>query len=134
MIGAFAGVSPVVRALLAAAFTWGMTAAGAALVFGTKNVPRKLLDAMLGFAAGVMIAASFWSFWRPPSSYRRRGPLPLWVPPVIGLQPGGVPAAARPGAAPSAPGPEDIRGRGYPHQLAAQCSWSQPLRCSTSPA
>ena len=61
MIDTFAGLSPVVQALIATSFTWGMTALGASLVFGTKNVPRKLLDAMLGFAAGVMIAASFWS-------------------------------------------------------------------------
>ena len=65
MLEALAGLPPVVQALLATMFTWGMTAAGAALVFGTKNVPRKLLDAMLGFAAGVMIAASFWSLLAP---------------------------------------------------------------------
>jgi zinc transporter ZupT len=55
VIGAFTGLSPIAQALLATMFTWGMTAAGAALVFGTKNVSRKLLDAMLGFAAGAMI-------------------------------------------------------------------------------
>ncbi|MDQ5828299.1 MAG: ZIP family metal transporter, partial [Actinomycetota bacterium] len=64
-MGFFAGLPPVVQALLATTFTWGMTAAGAGLVFGAKNVPRKLLDAMLGFAAGVMIAASFWSLLAP---------------------------------------------------------------------
>jgi zinc transporter, ZIP family len=65
VIDSLAGLSPVVQALLATCFTWGMTALGASLVFGTKNVPRKLLDAMLGFAAGVMIAASFWSLLAP---------------------------------------------------------------------
>ena len=50
-MSAFVGTSPVLQAVLATLFTCGMTAAGAALVFGTKNVPRKLLDAMLGFAA-----------------------------------------------------------------------------------
>ena len=59
MIGAFAGLPPVLQAFIATLFTWAMTAAVAGLVFGAKNVPRKLLDAMLGFAAGVMIAASF---------------------------------------------------------------------------
>ena len=90
MIGAFAGLSPVVQALLATAFTWGMTAAGAALVFGTKNVPRKLLDAMLGFAAGVMIAASFWSLLAPAIVLSEDGALPSWVPPVIGFLVGGI--------------------------------------------
>jgi len=90
VIGAFAGLPPVVQALLATMFTWGMTAAGAALVFGTKNVPRKLLDAMLGFAAGVMIAASFWSLLAPAIELSEAGALPSWVPPVIGFLVGGI--------------------------------------------
>jgi zinc transporter, ZIP family len=55
----------VLQALVATTFTWGVTALGAALVFGTKQVERRLLDAMLAFAAGVMIAASFWSLLAP---------------------------------------------------------------------
>src|SRR5919107_3666160 len=90
MIGYFAGLPPVVQALLATCFTWGMTALGASLVFGTKNVPRKLLDAMLGFAAGVMIAASFWSLLAPAIDLSEGGSLPSWVPPVIGFLAGGV--------------------------------------------
>src|SRR5215210_7081740 len=90
MIGAFASLPPVVQALLATMFTWGMTAAGAALVFGTKNVPRKLLDAMLGFAAGVMIAASFWSLLAPAIDLSEGGSFPRWVPPLIGFLAGGV--------------------------------------------
>ena len=90
MIELFSGLSPIVQALLATMFTWGLTARGAALVFGTKNVPRKLLDAMLGFAAGVMIAASFWSLLAPSISLSAEGPLPLWVPPLIGFLAGGV--------------------------------------------
>lgn len=61
----FAELSPVAQALLAGLFTWGVTALGAALVFLTRNFSRKLLDVMLGFAAGVMIAASFWSLLAP---------------------------------------------------------------------
>jgi ZIP family zinc transporter len=90
MIDLFTGLSPVVQALLATCFTWGMTTLGAALVFGTKNVPRKLLDAMLGFAAGVMIAASFWSLLAPAIELSEAGSLPEWVPPVIGFLAGGV--------------------------------------------
>ncbi len=90
MIGVLTGMSPVLQAFLATMFTWGMTAAGAALVFGTKNVPRKLLDAMLGFAAGVMIAASFWSLLAPAIDLSEGGSLPVWVPPVIGFLAGGI--------------------------------------------
>ncbi|HJP44174.1 MAG TPA: ZIP family metal transporter, partial [Candidatus Poseidoniia archaeon] len=59
------GLTAVQQALAAGLFTWGMTAAGAGLVFFFKEVDRKILDAMLGFAAGVMIAASFWSLLAP---------------------------------------------------------------------
>ena len=90
VVGSFAGLSPIVQALLATMFTWGMTALGAGLVFGTKNVPRKLLDAMLGFAAGVMIAASFWSLLAPAIELSTEGTLPMWVPPVIGFLAGGI--------------------------------------------
>ena len=80
----------MVQAVLATCFTWGMTAAGAALVFGTKNVPRKLLDAMLGFAAGVMVAASFWSLLAPAIELSEGKALPVWVPPLVGFMAGGV--------------------------------------------
>jgi zinc transporter, ZIP family len=55
----------ILQALLAGTFTWGITALGAALVFLTKNISKRVLDVMLGFAAGVMIAASFWSLLAP---------------------------------------------------------------------
>lgn len=84
------GMPPVFQALLAGLFTWGMTSLGAALVFGTKKVPRKLLDAMLGFAAGVMIAASFWSLLAPAIDLSAAGALPEYVPPLIGFLLGGV--------------------------------------------
>ena len=90
MIAVLAGLPPVLQALLATMFTWGVTALGAALVFGTKQVGRKLLDAMLAFAAGVMIAASFWSLLAPSIELSARGPLPMWVPPLIGFLAGGV--------------------------------------------
>jgi ZIP family zinc transporter len=90
VIGAFAGFPPVLQAFIATLFTWGMTALGASLVFGTKKVPRKLLDAMLGFAAGVMIAASFWSLLAPAIDLSEAGPLPVWLPPLIGFLAGGV--------------------------------------------
>ena len=57
--GALAHLHPVLQALLATLFTWAVTALGAAGVFLQKDLNRKVLVAMLGFAAGVMIAASF---------------------------------------------------------------------------
>ena len=55
----FVGLSPTVQTLLATLFTWGMTAAGASLVFTAKRVNQKVMDGMLAFAGGVMIASSF---------------------------------------------------------------------------
>ena len=90
MIGVLTGMPPVLQALVATTFTWGVTALGAPLVFGTKQVERKLLDAMLAFAAGVMIAASFWSLLAPSIELSRGGPLPMWIPPLIGFLAGGI--------------------------------------------
>ncbi len=77
--------SPVMLALLAGIFTWGMTAAGAALVFLFREINRRLLDAMLGFAAGVMIAASFWSLLSPGIEMAESLHLTPWLVAVIGF-------------------------------------------------
>ncbi len=61
----FVDLSPVVQAGLAGMFTWGVTALGAGTVFMVKTVDRRLLDGMLGFAGGVMLAASYWSLLAP---------------------------------------------------------------------
>lgn len=61
----FASLNHIAQALVAGVFTWFLTALGAAFVFFFKTMNRKVLDAMLGFAAGVMIAASFWSLLAP---------------------------------------------------------------------
>jgi len=84
------GLSPVTQALLATIFTWGVTAFGAAGVFFHKSVNRRLLDSMLGFAAGVMIAASFWSLIAPAIEMSEGKSLPAWLPPTIGFLLGGI--------------------------------------------
>lgn len=61
----FESIDPVWGALIATTFTWLVTAAGASLVFFFKSMSRKVLDGMLGFTGGVMIAASFWSLLAP---------------------------------------------------------------------
>ena len=61
----FSQLGHVWQALLATLFTWAVTAAGAGLVFCVRGTRRTALDAMLGFAAGIMTAASFWSLLSP---------------------------------------------------------------------
>jgi len=86
----FVGLHPVVQALLATCFTWGVTALGAALVFFFKSINRKMLDGMLGFAAGVMIAASFWSLLAPAiEMVEAEGGIP-WLAPLVGFLAGGA--------------------------------------------
>ena len=82
--------SPITQALMATLFTWGVTAAGAALVFFTEKVKPKVMDSMLGFAAGVMIAASFWSLLAPGIEMAEQiGQVP-WLTAVIGFMAGGL--------------------------------------------
>ena len=76
----FAGLNPVMQALAATLFTWFVTALGAALVFFFKAINRKVLDGMLGFAAGVMIAASYWSLLAPAIEMSEGQAIPAWVP------------------------------------------------------
>lgn len=89
MVNFFVELSPVMQALIATLFTWGMTALGAALVFTTKVVNQKLMDGMLGFAGGVMIAASFWSLLSPSIEMAETGPFPTWFPAAVGFLLGG---------------------------------------------
>jgi ZIP family zinc transporter len=89
MVEAIKNLSPVTQVLLATGFTWGMTALGAALVFLTKEVKRWVLDAMLGFAAGVMIAASYFSLLAPSIEFAEAGGTSPWIPAVVGFLAGG---------------------------------------------
>jgi ZIP family zinc transporter len=81
---------PVIQALLATCFTWAMTATGAATVFTAKDISRKVLDGMLGFAGGVMIAASYWSLLAPAIELSEGKSIPAWVPAVVGFLIGGI--------------------------------------------
>jgi ZIP family zinc transporter len=82
--------NPIMQTFLATLFTWGVTALGAAMVFFFKEINKKVLDAMLGFAAGVMIAASFWSLLAPAIELSEAMGLIPWLPAVIGFLLGGV--------------------------------------------
>lgn len=86
----FAQFSPIRQAFIATLFTWFVTAIGAALVYLTKEPSRRFMDGMLGMASGVMIAASFWSLLAPAIEMSEAGPLPAWVPALIGFLSGGI--------------------------------------------
>lgn len=90
MILWFKELNPIIQALLATCFTWAVTSAGASLVFFFKTINRKVLDSMLGFAAGVMIAASFWSLLAPAIEMAKESSLPAWFPAVVGFLLGGL--------------------------------------------
>lgn len=81
----FESLDPIVQALIATIFTWLMTAAGSAVVFFKKEFSRGVLDGMLGFAAGVMIAASYWSLLAPAIEMSEGGSLPTWIPAASGF-------------------------------------------------
>ena len=89
MVAWFTGLNPVLQALIATLFTWFVTALGAAFVFFFKSINRKVLDGMLGFAAGVMIAASYWSLLAPAIEMAEEGSLPAWIPATTGFLIGG---------------------------------------------
>ncbi|MFG6117115.1 ZIP family metal transporter [Halobacillus sp. MO56] len=90
MIDIFLDLPPMAQALIATLFTWGMTALGAALVFTTKTMNQKLLDGMLGFAGGVMIAASFWSLLAPALDMAEKDDIAAWIPAAVGFMLGGL--------------------------------------------
>ncbi len=90
MLEYLSSFNPIVQALFGTIFTWFLTALGAAGVFFMKSLNRKLLDLMLGFAAGVMIAASFWSLLAPAIEMSEGGSVPSFVPAVSGFLFGGV--------------------------------------------
>ncbi|MCB2292153.1 ZIP family metal transporter [Clostridium algoriphilum] len=84
------GFDPITQALFATLFTWGVTALGASLVFLFKDINRKVLNGMLGFAAGVMIAASFWSLLAPAIEMAEQTSTPAWIPAAVGFLAGGA--------------------------------------------
>ena len=89
LIDKFAQFNPIIQALLGTAFTYAMTALGAAGVFLGKELNRKWLDAMMGFAAGVMIAASYFSLLAPAINMSGSLGVPVWMPAVVGFLAGG---------------------------------------------
>ena len=90
MVDYFLSLNPICQAFAAGLFTWGCTIFGSAFVFFFKQVNRKLLDILMGAAAGVMIAASFWSLLSPALDYAEVDYGNLgWLPVAIGFLAGG---------------------------------------------
>ena len=85
----FTRLNPLSQALLATLFTWFVTALGAGMVFFFKTIRRKALDGMLGFAAGVMMAASYWSLLAPAIEMAEGSGVPTWLPATSGFLMGG---------------------------------------------
>ena len=83
-------IHPIMQAFIAGLFTWAMTALGAAAVFLTKEFNRKFLDVMLGFAAGVMAAAVYWSMLGPSIKIAAARNITPWLPAAIGFLAGGI--------------------------------------------
>lgn len=86
----FAQLAHPVQALLATLFTWGVTALGAGLVFFFKQIHKNVMDAMLGFAGGVMIAASFWSLLSPSIEMAENLGMTAWLVCFLGFFAGGI--------------------------------------------
>lgn len=86
----FENLNPVIQALIATIYTWGVTALGALVVCFFKNVNKKVLNTILGFSAGVMIAASFWSLISPAIDLSIELGYIAWLLPAIGFAFGGL--------------------------------------------
>lgn len=86
----FSSYNPVLQALLGGIFTWFLTALGAGLVFISREINRKILDGALGFAGGVMIAASYWSLLEPAIELSSHMNIAKWIPPAVGFLLGAI--------------------------------------------
>ena len=90
MIEYFLSLNHIIQALIATTFTFLITVLGAAIVFFFKKVNKTFMDGMLGFAAGVMIAASFWSLLSPSIEMANSLKLNSWLIATLGFLSGGV--------------------------------------------
>lgn len=90
MVKNIENISPIMLAFLATLFTWGVTALGSSVVFFFKKINKTVMDGMLGFAAGVMIAASFWSLLSPAIEMAQNLNLNTWLITFLGFFSGGL--------------------------------------------
>lgn len=86
----FESIDPILAALLATTFTWALTAFGASFVFFFKTMNRVVLDGMLGFTGGVMVAASFWSLLAPAIEMSKGDGFMKVIPAAVGFLLGAI--------------------------------------------
>lgn len=86
----FININPILQALIATIFTYLVTALGALVVYFFKTVNKKILNTILGFSAGVMIASSFWSLLSPAVTLSEELNYIPWLLPAIGFIIGGI--------------------------------------------
>jgi len=72
-------LNPIFLAFIAGIITWAITACGAATVFFFKTVNQKFLNVLLGFSAGIMLSASFWSLLNPAVNLAQNYSLPPYI-------------------------------------------------------
>lgn len=90
MLEFFQQFNVIVQALIGSSYAFALTALGAVGIYAFKSMNRKALDGMLGFAAGIMLAASFWSLLLPSIEISEQLGLVKWMPPLIGFALGGI--------------------------------------------
>lgn len=90
MFNWFMSLDTWMQALIAGLFTWFVTALGAGLVFFFKNISKNVLGMMYGIAAGVMVAASFWSLLAPAIEIAEEQGKIAWLIVTIGFSIGGL--------------------------------------------
>ena len=90
MLEKILSLNPILQAGLATLFTWGVTAVGASLVYFFKKINKNIMDGMLGFAGGVMIAASFFSLLAPAMDMAENLNLITWLVVFLGFFSGGL--------------------------------------------
>ncbi len=90
MLNTILSWNPILQAALATLFTWSITAIGAALVYFFKTIHKNIMDGMLGFAGGVMIAASFFSLIAPAITMAENLHLIPWLITFLGFFSGGL--------------------------------------------
>ena len=90
LLNFFSDLNPIIQSFLAGLFTWGVTALGASFVFFFREIKKSIMDALLGFSAGVMIAASFWSLLNPAIEMAEQLNMITWLIVFLGFFSGGL--------------------------------------------
>lgn len=86
----FSNLNYIWEALIATLFTYSLTALGASIVFLFKNIKKYIMDAMLGFAGGIMVSASYFSLLAPAIESSYELSINPWLVSTLGFILGGI--------------------------------------------